>query len=599
MKTSERRTELRVWQFMLDQTDQGEHFGFQNREYDHSRWVEKEAYQAWETYDDALHDYEGIGWYYTTVRTPADGKRFVLHFDGVGGSARVFINGREAGGTWDRYLPFEVDGTDYIVPGEDAAVAVKVDNSWQGVEHLTGGKNVEWVLYGGLTHHIYAEEREPVRIAHLCIRAKCDGTLKAESTVENLSGRAFTGNVALELPGETLTAKISCRAGKTVAATFETKSKGIEPWSPEHPNLYTCKATLTQRKTVLHTVTERYGYRTIEVRGTEFYLNGKKLRLVGANRYDEFAPYGNCAPADKIREDLTEMKRFGMNIIRTHYPQDPIHYEIADEIGIMYMIEIPLNWWRPNKSVAEVEVMEGADPEAYGTEEFTARSRMIVVEARDMLERTWLNLCNHPCWTVWSLGNECFQSEPFTEQTFHSLAARMRELDCGRLITVAVNRPIRSSHELDFCDFLSLNYYHGVMGGETAEKRDELIQTKMRARFAEAVKYYGDRPHVMTEFGSPCLAGLRGCDVHGRFTEDFSSAWLKAAYAEFLRDTCLRGMIMWCWADYRHHRGFISHTMGIASTFGAYGLKTMDRHTKTLYHDTLKSIYDDFSAKTK
>jgi beta-galactosidase/beta-glucuronidase len=36
-----------------------------------------------------------------------------------------------------------------------------------------------------------------------------------------------------------------------------------------------------------------------------------------------------------------------MNLIRTHYPQDEIHYRIADEIGIMYMIEVPINWWFP------------------------------------------------------------------------------------------------------------------------------------------------------------------------------------------------------------------------------------------------------------
>ena len=597
MKTSERRTELRVWQFMLDQTDQGERFGFQNGDYDHSKWMEVEAYRAWETYDDALFDYEGIGWYYTTVRTPAEGKRFVLHFDGIGGSARVFINGREAGGTWDRYLPFEVDGTDYIVPGEDVAVAVKVDNAWLGREHITGGKTLEWVLYGGLTHHVYAEEREEIRISHLCLRAKHDGTLKAEATVENLSGHAFTGNVALELPGETLTAKVTCRAGKTAVATFETRSKGIEPWSPDTPKLYTCKATLTRSKTLLHTVTERYGYRTMETRNTEILLNGKPLRLVGANRYDEYAPYGNCAPADKIREDLMEMKRFGMNIIRTHYPQDPIHYELADELGILYMIEIPLNWWRHARTAEDRRRIAKGEPADYSTEEFKALSRYVVPEAYEILEGIWRNFCNHPSWAIWSIGNECFHSEPFTEETFHGLAARMRALDCGRLITVAVHLPVLNSRELDFCDVISLNYYYGVQA-ETAEERDKLICTEMRQRFAEVRKYYGDRPHIMSEFGCPCVAGLRGGDAYGRFTEDLSAAWLKAAYAEFLRDPNLRGMILWCWADYRHHRGYICRD-ATNSTFGAWGIKTMDRHTKTLFRDTVQALFDDFSAKAR
>lgn len=593
MKTNEKRTELRQWQFTLDQTKQGERFGFANADYDHSRWMTVEAYRSWETYDASLFDYEGAGWYYTTVPTPENGKRFVLHFDGVGGSARVFVNGKEVGGTYNRYLPFDVDATDAVTAGEEAAVAVLVDNAWQGMEHLTGGKTIEWVLYGGLTHHIYAEERENIRISRICIRAGCDGAIRAEIYTENKSDAAFAGQIALELPGETLTAQVSCEAGKTAVAVFETVSADIRPWSPEEPTLYTCKATLSAGETVLHTATERYGYRTIEVKGTEIFLNGKICHLMGANRYDEFAPYGNCAPAEKIREDLLAMKQCGMNIVRTHYPQDPIHYEIADEIGIMYMIEVPLNWWRPDKSVKEVELIETADPDVYGTAEFAARSQHVIAEARDTLERTWENFCNHPCWTVWSTGNECFHSEPLTEQTFHELAARMRELDCRRLITVAVNRPVRNSRELDFCDFISLNYYHGVMG-ETAEERDEMIRTKMRTRFEEVCKYYSDRPHVMTEFGNPCVAGLRGSSTHGRFTEDFSAAWLDAAGEEFKRDPNMQGLIMWCWADYRHHRGFISNTMGVASTYGPYGIVTIDRRPKTVMKEALQKMYATF-----
>ena len=146
------RTELKTWKFTLDQTIYGEKAGWHKAEFDDSRWIEVESYTSWETYEHAMRDYEGNGWFRTRFSWKQEGTdRCILHFDGVGGVASVFVNGIFVGGTEDRYVPFDVDATAAVMDGENL-VAVRVDNRFRGPQHLPGCTTVEWVLYGGLTH---------------------------------------------------------------------------------------------------------------------------------------------------------------------------------------------------------------------------------------------------------------------------------------------------------------------------------------------------------------------------------------------------------------------------------------------------------------
>jgi len=325
-------------------------------------------------------------------------------------------------------------------------------------------------------------------------------------------------------------------------------------------------------------VDERIGFRTIAVEGTKILLNGEEIYLKGANRYDEYAPYGNCPPAEKIRADLLEMKRCGMNLVRTHYPQDELHYKIADEVGIMYMIEVPLNWWFPKE-----------------TETF-ADFCGLVAEAVDCLDRTFVNFCNHPCWTVWSVGNECSHSHPAVNQTFRMLAERMRALNPGRLISYAANKPLLNSQELDFVDFLGMNYYSGILSdneGQFPEQLNAVLGKKMQT----AMELYPDKPHVMTEFGYVCVYGIHGSLTEGRFTEDFGSTFMKADLAEFMKDPNMKGMVIWCWADYRHRRGFSGGGMHLSATYGPYGIVTMDRKPKQLLFDVMQDFYTGWNPE--
>ncbi len=60
-------------------------------------------------------------------RRPDGNKRIYLHFDGVKYACAVFLNGREVGGHFGGWEPFEIDVTDTMKGGENV-IAVRVED---------------------------------------------------------------------------------------------------------------------------------------------------------------------------------------------------------------------------------------------------------------------------------------------------------------------------------------------------------------------------------------------------------------------------------------------------------------------------------------
>lgn len=579
------RQELKCWKFALDQTEYGLGSGWAKPAYDDTCWTDVQAYTCWETYDRALEDYEGHGWFRTWVDvTKTDGMCYMLKFDGIGGVAQIYVNGHLAHTNENRYLPFSVDTTPYLSTGRNL-IAVLVDNSWRGPEHLPGGKRIEWVLYGGLTHRVWFEVQPAVHLSHVRADAQADGQVKITATVHNrakAASAAFCGDVAVEVAGCSETQPVELAPGEQAKIEFCLQAQDVKTWSPEHPNLYDLTAQLLCSGNVHDSQTHRIGFRTIQVQGTDIVLNGKKIFLKGANRYDELAPYGICPPEEAVREDFLRMKACGMNIIRTHYPQDEMHYRLADELGLMYKIEVTLNWWypTPDKTFAD----------------FCG----LMAEAVDHMDRTFQNFCNHPCWTVWSVGNECSHSHPAVNQAFRMLAQRMRSLNPGRLITYAANKSLLDSKELDFVDFLGVNYYHGIKSESVADFQSQ-IEEPLTERMRIAQELYPNIPHVLTEFGSVCVRGVRGNPNEGRFSEDFCATFLREKWRVVMTNPQVKGMIIWCWADYRHHRLFLPSKAGIGLqvTYGPFGIYTMDRKPKEHFLETMTGLYTGWNPDEK
>lgn len=90
-------------------------------------------------------------------------------------------------------------------------------------------------------------------------------------------------------------------------------------------------------------VTVRFGFREAEFQPDGFYLNGRKIKLLGLNRHQSYPYVGYAMPKRAQRRDADVLKEeLGLNMVRTsHYPQSRHFLDRCDEIGLLVFEEIP------------------------------------------------------------------------------------------------------------------------------------------------------------------------------------------------------------------------------------------------------------------
>src|SRR5258708_7610693 len=55
------------WRFQIDAHDQGERERWFDSGYDRAAWRQVEVPRAWDTYDESLRGFEGVGWYHLAI----------------------------------------------------------------------------------------------------------------------------------------------------------------------------------------------------------------------------------------------------------------------------------------------------------------------------------------------------------------------------------------------------------------------------------------------------------------------------------------------------------------------------------------------------
>lgn len=148
----------------------------------------------------------------------------------------------------------------------------------------------------------------------------------------------ITGWVKLSaaLEGETVTVEIpelkiktQVVTGSDGKASFQVKAKPVL-WSPETPKLY--EVTVARGSELL---ADQIGFRTIETRGPEVILNGKRVFLRGISIHEE-APFreGRAWSIEDAHTLLTWAKEMGCNYVRlAHYPHNELMVREAEKWG--------------------------------------------------------------------------------------------------------------------------------------------------------------------------------------------------------------------------------------------------------------------------
>lgn len=384
--------------------------------------------------------------------------------------------------------------------------------------------------------------------------------------IRNTGSNHFDGEVLLEIPDEKAETRqpVRCPGGQTSTITISLPVRGARPWSPDSPHLYQLWVRVRDRSgNRTDERMERFGFRSIRVDGDQILLNGEPLDIKGVNRYDEFKGYGPTVPEEIIRKDLLTIKEMGANLIRVHYPQDPKHLEIMDEIGLLLMEEVPINWWHPE------------------SEKHLPYSDRIVAEGENFLRRMIRRDRNHPCLIIWSICNESGTDNAKGIAAMKHLMTIARRLDSSRLVTfVAVTADGHKAFA--DADLVAINLYYGSLVSDLArhpDEMDELVRERTEAHLRRTVQLFPGKPVVLTEFGTHAVPGTSG---ETRFSETHQGQYLAAVWKAVVAVESVRGGVIWSWADYHHRRDFFypHGSRQWQSPFGPYGLVGVDRKPK-------------------
>lgn len=324
------------------------------------------------------------GKYRLRFEVPASwrGRIVRLVFDGVMTDAEVRINGEPAGPTHQgSFYRFKYDITPLLKYGELNLLEVTVSkiSANESVNRAERFGSDYWV-FGGIFRPVHLEALPPSFIDWTAIDARADGSFSIEA---HLGGDATRGRLSaqiLDARGAPAGAPFGAEVGDgQTSVKPETRINAPKLWTAETPNLYRVRLTLSQQSNPLHTITERFGFRTFEVRpGDGLYLNGQRILLKGTNRHSFWPESGRTTSRRLSYEDVRLLKEMHNNAVRmSHYPPDAHFLEACDELGLYVLDELG-GWQR-----------------SYDTE--TGRRLVGEMVRRDV---------NHPSILFWDNGNE-------------------------------------------------------------------------------------------------------------------------------------------------------------------------------------------------
>jgi beta-galactosidase/beta-glucuronidase len=349
-----------------------------------------------------------VGLYRRTFTVPAgwSGRRVHLHFDGVNSAFYVHVNGRQVGYSQGSHMPSEFDITDFLAPG-DNLLAVQVFK-WSDASYL---EDQDFLRLSGIFRDVTLVAPPAVHLRDLRVRTELDrayrdAVLDLRLTLANGGAAVGATSVALKLldaAGAVLAERTlpvaALAAGATQVIDARLPVSAPAKWNAEEPNLHSLLiSTLDGAGAVTSVQRQAVGFRSVELRDQQFWVNGVSIKFQGVNRHDTHPELGHAVPLESMVRDITLMKQHNINAVRTsHYPNDPRWLELCDRLGLYVVDEADLETHGFQSMHSNANASDWALALTHPDWKEACLDRAIRLVERDK---------NHACVVMWSLGNE-------------------------------------------------------------------------------------------------------------------------------------------------------------------------------------------------
>ena len=535
--------------------------------------------------------YRGATWYGKQLSIQKeDQKKYYLHFEGANQETTLYVNNTLVGNHKGGYSAFRFDITPLLNDKGNNFIKVKVDNSHNpDIPPLSA----DFTFFGGIYRDLYLIETADIHFdmedfASTGIYISTpevstnSASLKLRTLVKNDSDKKESISIVHSvLDGEG--SEIFSTEQKVVLKAREQKQvvvesgplKNIKLWSPDSPYLYRVISHIVKKGEILDEVDNPLGFRWFSFDAKKgFFLNGESLKLMGANRHQDYWGEGNALSDDLHRSDMQLLKDMGGNFIRlAHYPQDPAILEAADEIGLLVWEETPL--------VNEVTLSEAHDE----------NSKIMV---KEMVRQHY----NHPSIIMWGYMNEIYWAHRFldeevvdahtkaTLQLAQKLEDIVREEDPSRYTAMAChNYPLYESSEITKIPMIvSWNLYHGWYY-DTFEDFGKFMD-RQHNQFPERI-------HFISEYGAGSDVRLHSTKPERfDFTVEGQKRFLESFLKQILERPFIAGASVWNLIDFNSER-----RLDAIPHLNSKGLAEADRTPKDTYYLFKAALSDDAVVK--
>ena len=420
--------------------------------------------------------YEGYDYEYQRTLTVPENEladTHILEFEGVYHNAEVWLNGQKAAFRPYGYTNFYVDCAPYLHAGE---------NELRVIARNADQPNSRWYSGAGIYRPV---QLWTARGAHITLNGVKIRTLSLDPAVVEVRVKT-TAPGTVRLMVDDLPAVQQESDGEAV---FTLTLDNARLWTPETPNLYTCRVSFADDE-----VTETFGVRKVEWGTDGFLLNGKRYIIQGACIHHDNGLLGAVCDPDAVARKVRLLKENGYNAIRSaHNPCSKALLTECDRQGMLVMDEYIDHWYIHKTEHDYVDYFND-----WWRQDLT-----------DMVEKDY----NHPCVVLYSTGNEVSET---AQKRGIALTKEMTDflhgLDDSRPVTCGVNI---------FFNFLS-SIGFGVYSDEKAKKEAERAEkAKQRGEKAAKKKAVGSQffNNLAGLLGDEFMkrgATLHGCDVKTR-----------------------------------------------------------------------------------
>lgn len=360
------------------------------------------------------------GVYRTSFQLPESfsGRQTLLRFDGAESSLTVYVNGKQAGYSANGRSPAEFCITPFLREGENllvvcvtqfsAATFLECQDMWRfsGIIRDVALCSVPDVqLYDCFAYCDWkgrdAKLHIETKLLNHTAQLQSPRFVKADIYTPDgvrldLDPRGFTGNLSGRWQEISCVSQPQPVLGYTMATAYLSADIPTpQLWNCEAPRLYDVVLTMYREidgtEEVIQSVRFRYGFRKVEMRDGELFLNDVSIKLKGVNRHEIHPDTGHVVSREDMLRDILLMKQNNINAVRcAHYPDAELWYDLCDEYGLLVMDEANME---SHGISYRMNLLPGNDPRW-------------LTASMDRVSAMVQSHKNHPSVIIWSLGNE-------------------------------------------------------------------------------------------------------------------------------------------------------------------------------------------------